>query len=317
MTPSILSLHHVTATVDDAQADLDFCLDALGLRLIKKTVNFDNHHVYHFYYGDECGTPGTIWTTFPYAQYGVPVGKKGAGQITVTSFSVPAESLDRWKTRLRARGVSVEDVEPRFGEESILVTDSSGLKFELVATNRDERTPWTPGGPDGVDADMAIRGIHSITMMVRSPVRTLEFMTGMLGYTVTNEIEGRIRVVVNGDLPGHTVDIAHDMNAKPAMNGLGTVHHMAMATSTDDDQLRIRQELIRWGCAVTEVRDRCYFKSIYFHEPGGVLFEVATLQPGFLVDEPLPELGRALKLPPWEERYRADIQAGLPAVTYR
>jgi glyoxalase family protein len=303
--------------VDDAQADLDFCLEALGLRLIKKTVNFDNHHVYHLYYGDERGTPGTIWTTFPYGGYGVPVGRKGAGQITATKFSVPAGSLDRWKTRLRARDVEVEDVEPRFGEESILVTDSSGLRFELVATDRDQRTPWTTAGADGVDADMAIRGIHSITMVVRSPVKTLEFMTGMLGYTVANEIDGRIRVVVNGDLPGHTVDVVHDMNAKPAMNGLGTVHHMAMATSTDDEQLRIRQELIRWGCPVTEVRDRCYFKSIYFHEPGGVLFEVATLQPGFLIDEPLPELGRSLKLPSWEERYRKDIEAGLPSVTYR
>jgi len=200
MTAPILSLHHVTATVDDAQADLDFCLEALGLRLIKKTVNFDNHHVYHLYYGDERGTPGTIWTTFPYGGYGVPVGRKGAGQITVTKFSVPAGSLDRWKARLRALDVDVEDVEPRFGEESILVTDSSGLKFELVATDRDRRTPWTAGGPDTVDADMAIRGIHSITMVVRSPVKTLEFMTGMLGYTVANEIEGRIRVVINGDL---------------------------------------------------------------------------------------------------------------------
>jgi len=142
-------------------------------------------------------------------------------------------------------------------------------------------------------------------------------MTGLLGYAVVNETEGRIRVSVNGDLPGHTIDIVHDVRAEAAMNGLGTVHHVAMATSTDEEQLRIRKELIRWGCAVTDVRDRCYFKSIYFHEPGGVLFEVATMQPGFLVDEPLPALGRDLKLPPWEERYRADIEAGLQPVTYR
>ncbi|OFV92444.1 MAG: hypothetical protein A3H95_17600 [Acidobacteria bacterium RIFCSPLOWO2_02_FULL_64_15] len=315
MTPPILSLHHVTATVDDPQADLDFCLEALGLRLVKKTVNFDNHHVYHFYYGDQCGTPGTIWTTFPYKNRGVPVGKKGAGQITVTSFSVPAGSLDRWKARLRARGVHVRDVEPRFGEASIAVCDPSGLAFELVATDRDERAPWLSG--DDLDAATAIRGIHSVTMVVRSPVRTVEFMTGLLGYAVVNETEGRIRVSVNGDLPGHTIDIVHDVRAEAAMNGLGTVHHVAMATSTDEEQLRIRKELIRWGCAVTDVRDRCYFKSIYFHEPGGVLFEVATMQPGFLVDEPLPALGRDLKLPPWEERYRADIEAGLQPVTYR
>jgi glyoxalase family protein len=322
MTPSILGLHHVTATVDDAQADLDFCLEALGLRLVKKTVNFDNHHVYHLYYGDERGTPGSIWTTFPYHNRGVPVGRKGAGQVTVTSFSVPAGSLDRWKARLRARGVSVADVEPRFGEASLAVCDSTGLRFELIATDRDRRTPWIPGSQapgsgDALDSGTAIRGLHSVTIAVRTPQRTLDLMTGLLGYSVVDETEGRIRVAVNGDLPGHIFDIVHDTNAPPAMNGLGTVHHVAMATSTDEEQRQIRAELIRWGCAVTEVRDRCYFKSIYFHEPGGVLFEVATLQPGFLIDEPLSSLGRDLKLPPWEERYRPDIERGLAPVTYQ
>ena len=320
MTPPILSLHHVTATVDDAQADLDFCLDGLGLRLIKKTVNFDNHHVYHFYYGDEYGEPGTLWTTFPYKGRGVPVGKKGAGQITVTSFSVPAHSLDAWKKRLRAHGVAVEDAEPRFGEESIVVTDSSGLVFELVANNRDARAPWLMSGhdrPGGIDAGMAVRGLHSVTMAVRSPAKTLELMTGLLGYTLINEMDGRIRVAVNGDLPGHTIDVVHREDAEPAMNGLGTVHHVAMAIATDDEQLRIREELLQWGCKVTEVRDRCYFRSIYFREPGGVLFEIATMGPGFTVDEPLSDLGRGLKLPHWEEQNRPEIEAGLAAVSYR
>jgi len=320
MTPPILSLHHVTATVDDAQADLDFCLDGLGLRLVKKTVNFDNHHVFHFYYGDECGTPGTIWTTFPYKGRGVPVGKKGAGQITVTSFSVPAGSLDTWKKRLRARGVTVHDGEPRFGEESIMVSDPSGLVFELVASDRDDRRPWiadSPDGPGGLDAGAAIRGLHSVTMVVRSPAKTLELMTGLLGYKIVNESEGRTRVAVNGDKPGHTIDIVCDANAQQAMNGLGTVHHVAMAIATADEQLRMREELIQWGCPVTEVRDRCYFTSIYFHEPGGVLFEVATMQPGFLIDEPVTALGRGLKLPPWDEPNRTAIEAGLPPVSYR
>jgi glyoxalase family protein len=315
MTHPVLSLHHVTATVDDAQSDLDFCLDGLSLRLVKKTVNFDNHHVFHFYYGDECGTPGTIWTTFPYKGKGVPVGKKGAGQITVTSFSVPAGSLAGWKKRLCDRGASVRDVEPRFGEDAIAVSDPSGLVFELVATDRDKRTPWLR--PGGVDASVAIRGLHSVTMVVRNPARTVQLMTELLGYSVANESEGRIRVVVNGDLPGHTIDIVHDENAEPAMNGLGTVHHVAMAIATDDEQLRLREELIQWGCKVTEVRDRCYFKSIYFREPGGVLFEVATMRPGFLVDEPIGGLGRALKLPPWEEQHRTEIERGLPDVAYR
>ena len=314
MTPPILSLHHVTATVDDAQADLDFCLEGLGLRLVKKTVNFDNHHVYHFYYGDERGTPGTIWTTFPYKGRGVPVGKKGAGQITVTSFSVPAGSLDGWKSRLRAHGVSVCDVPPRFGEQAIAITDPSGLAFELVATDRDRRAPWTAGG---VGADAAVRGLFSVTMTERDPKRTIELMTTLLNYAVVNEEHDRIRLAVNGDLPGHTIDIIRDEAAEPAMNGLGTVHHVAMAIANADEQLQLRDELVQWGCKVTEVRDRCYFKSIYFREPGGVLFEVATLPPGFLIDEPLDALGRGLKLPPWEEPNRADIEAGLPRISYR
>jgi len=317
MAHPILGLHHVTATADDAQSDLDFCLDGLGLRLVKKTVNFDNHHVFHFYYGDERGLPGTLWTTFPYKGKGVPVGKKGAGQITVTSFSVPAGSLAAWKVRLRSLGVPVQDVPPRFGEEAIHVVDSSGLVFELVANGRDTRTPWTFEGPHGIDASMAVRGLHSVTMVERTPAKTLELMTGLLGYRVVNEAEGRTRVAVNGDQPGHIIDILHHEHAEQAMNGLGTVHHVAMAIATDEEQLALREELIKWGCRVTEVRDRCYFRSIYFREPGGVLFEVATMKPGFSVDEPLGELGRGLKLPPWEEQHRAEIEPGLPAITYR
>jgi len=242
MSSPILGLHHVTATVDDAQADVDFSVSALGLRLVKKTVNFDNHFVYHFYYGDEVGHPGTIWTTFPYKGRGVAVGSKGAGQITVTSFSVPAGSLDAWKTRLRERGYVVTDAPPRFGEESVLITDPSGLVIELVANDADVRLPW-------------------------------------------------------------------------AKNGLGTVHHVAMAVGSEDDQLKIRGELE--GVAhVTPVRDRQYFKSIYFREPGGVLFEIATTRPGFPVDEPVSALGRGLKLPPWEEPNRTEIEAQLPNVHY-
>jgi len=312
MSSPILGLHHVTATVDDAQADLDFSVDTLGLRLVKKTVNFDNHFVYHFYYGDEVGRPGTIWTTFPYKGRGVPVGAKGAGQITVTSFSVPAGSLDTWKTRLRQRGYTVTDAQPRFGEESILVTDPSGLVIELVATDADTRTPWTTAD---MDARSAVRGLHSVSLEVRDPRRTVDFMCEMLGFEVVNEMEGRIRVAVNGDGPGKSMDIVHAGDAAWAKNGLGTVHHVAMAIGSDDDQLEIRDELV--GRAnVTEVRDRQYFRSIYFREPGGVLFEIATIRPGFPVDEPVPDLGRGLKLPPWEEPYRPQIEAQLPNVRY-
>jgi len=312
MSSPILGLHHVTATVDDAQADVDFSVDALGLRLVKKTVNFDNHFVYHFYYGDEVGHPGTIWTTFPYKGRGVPVGTKGAGQITVTSFSVPTGSLDTWKQRLRERGYTVTDAAPRFGEESILVTDPSGLVVELIGNDTDTRAPWASGG---IDETAAVRGLHSVSLEVRDPKRTVHFMREMLGFEVVNEMEGRIRVAVNGDGPGKSMDIVHAADADWAKNGLGTVHHVAMAIGSEDDQLAIREDLLGHA-RVTEVRDRQYFKSIYFREPGGVLFEIATTKPGFPVDEPVPDLGRSLKLPPWEEPHRATIEAQLPNVHY-
>jgi glyoxalase family protein len=309
----ILGLHHVTATVDDAQDDLDFCLGVLGLRLVKKTVNFDNHHVYHFYYGDERGTPGTIWTTFPYKGHGVRVGSKGAGQVTVTSFSVPTGSLAWWRMRLADRGVAVTDLPQRFGEPVIRFADRSGLAFELIATDRDARAPWIV---EGVAADAAIRGLHSVTLVVRDAAKTIDLMTRLLGYKVVDRMDARFRLAVGGGGPGRTIDVAEHPEADVAVNGLGTVHHVAMAVPTADEQLQLRDELIRYGCKVTEVRDRCYFQSIYFREPGGVLFEIATIAPGFDVDEPVRALGRALKLPPWEEPHRADIEAALAPVTY-
>ena len=314
MTHPILGLHHVTATVDDAQADLDFCLDLLGMRLVKKTVNFDNHDVFHFYYGTERGAPGTIWTTFPYKGRGVPGGTKGAGQVVTTSFSVPAASLGFWRRRLKDSGMEARDRETRFGQEALRISDPSGLWFELVGDDRDTRTPWTGSG---VGPDEAIRGLHGVTMAVRSVSRTLPLMTGLLGYTVVGEAENRTRVAVGGDRPGHIIDIVVDPEGQAGVNGLGTVHHVAMAISTDDEQRRLRQELLDMGLKVTDVRDRCYFQSIYFREPGGVLFEVATIKPGFTADEDVSSLGRALKLPSWEEPHRATIEANLPPVEYR
>lgn len=313
--PDILSLHHVTATVDHAQPDLDFCLEHLGLRLVKKTVNFDNHHVYHFYYGDERGTPGTIWTTFPYAGYGVPVGTKGAGQVTTTSFSVPASSLGWWRQRLEAAGLAPADDETRFGEAALVVADPSGLLIELVGSDADTRTPWTAGTV--ADEGHAIRGLHSVTMTIANPGPTIAFMEERLGWTYAGTHGARIRMTVHGGGPGKSIDILHAPSAPRAKNGVGTVHHVAMAIGTGEEQRTLREELLRAGAGVTEVRDRQYFTSIYFREPGGVLFEVATMAPGFAVDEPLDALGRDLKLPPWEEPHRASITAGLAQVRYR
>ena len=314
MSHQILGLHHVTATVGEAQADLDFCLDLLGLRLVKKTVNFDNHDVYHFYYGTERGAPGTIWTTFPYKDRGVRVGTKGAGQVVATAFSVPAGTLDVWRRRLDARGVTARDAEARFGEDVLRFDDPSGLWFELVASRDDARVPWTGNGVGAADA---IRGLHSVTMVIRSLAPTLELMTDVLGYAVAGAIGNRTRVTAGGAGAGHAIDIVVDPEAAMATNGLGTVHHVAMAIATAEEQLQLRADLVSRGLQVTEVRDRCYFQSIYFRVPGGVLFEVATIQPGFTVDEDLALLGRGLKLPPWEEQHRPSIEANLAPVTYR
>ena len=309
----ILGLHHVTATVDEAQDDLDFCVGALGLRLVKKTVNFDNHFVYHFYYGDERGTPGTIWTTFHYKGHGVRVGTKGAGQVTVTSFSVPTGALAFWRQRLSERAIAVTDLPPRFGDPVIRFADRSGLTFELIASGHDTRTPWVG---DDFSSDDAIRGLHSVTLVVRDAAPTIDLMTRLLGYTVVDRADVRFRLVVNGGGPGRTIDVTEHPEADLAINGLGTVHHVAMAITTAEEQLALRAALIRYGSKVTEVRDRCYFQSIYFREPGGVLFEVATIAPGFTVDEELSSLGRGLKLPPWEEPNRASIEPMLPTVSY-
>ena len=312
MEKLIRSLHHVTATVADAQEDLDFYRRMLGMRLVKKTVNFDNHNVFHFYYGDERGTPGTLMTTFPYKGWGVPPGTKGAGQIAVTSFSVPEDSIDFWKQRVLGSGVAVKEEEARFGQESISFQDASGLNIELVGTP-DYRAPWTG---NEVEDDVAIRGLHSVTMIIRDPGKTLQLLTEILGFEVVNETASRTRLAVNGDAAGKLIDVVQASDAPPAANGLGTVHHMAMAISDADEQLRMRDELIGLGYQVTEVRDRQYFRSIYFREPGGVLLEIATVPPGFTVDEELPCLGQDLKLPPWEEPHRAAIETGLPAITH-
>lgn len=309
----ILGLHHVTATVDDAQTDLGFYRDTLGLRLVKKTVNFDNHNVYHFYYGDERGTPGTIWTTFPYKGWGVPPGRHGQGQITATSFSVSARSISFWASRLTDAGVSALPGSGPGGTPALTFADPSGLVIRLIAEDGDQRSPWTGSG---VSAEAAIRGLYSVSLTVGNPRPTKALLTSLLGFTVVDESEGYSRLAVHGDAAGKRIELLSGTKAPPGRNGLGTVHHVAMAIGTPEEQVQLRQELIAAGYAVTEVLDRQYFQSIYFREPGGVLFEVATIEPGFAVDEAPAQLGRDLKLPPWEEPNRAIIEKSLPRVSF-
>jgi glyoxalase family protein len=311
VTPSLLRLHHVTATVAEATPDVRFYTRTLGLRLVKKTVNFDNHGVYHFYYGDEKGTPSSLMTTFPYAGQGVEPGVKGAGQITVTSFSVPPGSLAFWRNRLSARGVEWSEAGERFGASSLMVQDPSGLHIELLEGEGDERTPWVS---DGIDSDAAIRGIHGVTLTARDAGPSVEFLTDALGLEVTGQSGSRTRVATELDGPGGYLEILESPDAPDAVNGLGTVHHVALAVRDEEAQLAMRERLVGLGCQVTPVRDRQYFRSIYFREPAGVLYEIATEGPGFTLDEDLSRLGTELKLPAWEEENRATIEAALPPI---
>jgi glyoxalase family protein len=308
MKHPILGLHHVTATVNEAQPDLDFYADLLGLRLVKKTVNFDNHNVYHFYYGDERGTPGTLWTTFPYAGWGVAPGRHGEGQITTTSFSVPVQWLPWWTTRLMDRGVAIRES----STSAISFQDPSGLIIQLQGTVDDRRTPWSGSG---ITTDAAIRGLESVILTIAQPGPTVTLLTDLLGFTVTEQNEHSVKLGVNGNEHGKTIRLRHGTGAPPARNGLGTVHHVALAIASGEEQLRLRSELVALGLTVTPVLDRQYFHSIYFREPGGVLLEVATVGPGFSIDEPVSDLGRELKLPPWEEAHRAAIEQALPPIS--
>lgn len=312
MPGPITGLHHVTATVAHAQPDLDFFAGVLGLRLVKRTVNFDNHGVYHFYYGDELGTPGSLYTTFPYAGMGVRIGTKGAGQVTSTAFSVPSEALDMWRRRLHDAGIPFWEDDPRFDEPILRVEDHSGLVLELIGSDLDARSPWRRGP---VEMDAAIRGLHSVTLTVRDPEPTLALLTDVLGWSIVGEVGARTRLATDRDVPGSRLDVLVAANAPAAVNGIGTVHHVAMAIPDGAMQLALREELVERGLKVTEVRDRHYFTSIYFREPGGVLYEVATAGPGFTVDEDPATLGQGLKLPPDAESERPVIETTLPDVT--
>jgi glyoxalase family protein len=219
-----------------------------------------------------------------------------------------------WRDRLKTSGVGIVELDPRFDEEVIRFDDPSGLIFELIGTRRDERQPWTGSG---VAASEAIRGIHGVTMLVKSAGATVAFMSKTLGYRVVSKAGKRTRMVAGIDAPGHYIDVVEDFSANPGINGIGTVHHVAMAIGTAEEQVKLQADLVAAGVGVTDVRDRTYFTSIYFREPGGVLFEVATMKPGFTVDEDAASLGRELRLPPWEEQHRASIEANLAPVTYR
>jgi glyoxalase family protein len=303
-------IHHVTAIATDPQRNVDFYLKALGLRLLKQTVNFDAPDVYHLYYGDKAGTPGTILTFFPWP--GARPGQRGAGQATVTSFSVPEGSIGWWHDRLTDLDVDVSKVATRSGEAALSLHDPDGLLVELIAhPEADPRPPWEEGP---IPPEHAIRGLHSVTMTESGFDDTAELLTGTLGFELVDEDDqlGRFRFEVAEGGPGSIVDVVCSPETEPGLVSAGTVHHVAWRTPDADQQLEWRDDLMGKGLNVTPVLDRQYFRSIYFREPGGVLFEIATDPPGFTVDEPLLELGRRLRLPPWLEPQREAIEASLP-----
>jgi len=306
MAPLITGIHHITAIAGNAQKNVDFYTGILGLRLVKKTINFDAPDVYHLYYGDEVGSPGSILTFFPFT--GARKGTKGTGELTYTSFSVPAESISYWTERLAKYGISTSTPLKRFGDTFIRFEDHDGLGIELVAAGNDTRNGWTYGN---IPQEHAILGFHGATLYLRSKDLTEKLLTELMDYKFIAEENNRFRYGTKGE-PGDIIDIQVDPDGRPGMQSAGTVHHIAFRTDNDDTQATIQNKLMENGVQVTEVKDRNYFKSVYFREPGGVLFEIATDEPGFAIDEEQAHLGEALKLPEWVEPQRAKIESRLP-----
>jgi glyoxalase family protein len=303
----IRGIHHVTAIARGPQVNLDFYTGVLGLRLVKRTVNFDDPGSYHLYYGDEVGSPGTILTFFPWPR--ARLGSRGAGQATVTSFSVPAGTLGRWVERLDSLGVGHGEPRERLAEEALTLFDPDGLELELVAQAGDGRAPWT-GGP--VAPEMAVRGFHHVTLCEWNPEVTARVLTEAMGFRLAGEAGERSRFEAGAGGPGARVDVLASPGAERGQVSAGTVHHVAFRVAGDREQLAWRRRLAAAGLQVTPVQERQYFRSIYFREPGGVLFEIATDTPGFAIDEPVASLGAGLKLPSWLEPSRREIESALP-----
>lgn len=306
----IQGLHHITAVAGDPQTNLNFYHRILGQRLVKKTVNFDDPGTYHFYFADETGTPGTVLTFFPWAhaKRGVP----GNGEATAVAYSIRPDSVEYWRERLAAHGIALEPARDRFGEVVLPFRDPDGMAVELVASDAPSTIQYWAGGP--VPAEHALRGFHSVALSLNEVERTAALLVDHLGYRHAGREGDRTRLAgASGDV-GLYVDLVHRPGQPVGRFGAGSIHHVAFRTVDDSEQLEYLEALRAAGFGVSPVRDRQYFHSIYFRSPGGVLFEIATDAPGFLYDEPVDKLGQALRLPPWLESRRADIEAQLPPV---
>src|SRR5687768_12876023 len=311
MEKLITGIHHVTAIAGDAQKNLDFYAGILGLRLVKKTVNFDASGVYHFYYGDEVGTPGTILTFFPYQ--GLVNGRQGKGMLNTTTFSLPTNSIDYWLTRLKAFSIDHKTPVERFDNELVVYfEDEDGLGLELVFNDKDQRPGFTYGH---IPLEHSIRGFYNVEIWQEGYERTAGMLTGQLNHELIAEKGNRFRFAAT-DSPGNYVDILCSPDSLKGLSGSGTVHHIAFNTPDRQSQEAVRMKIVQRMLNLTPVLDRHYFTSIYFREPGGVLFEVATAGPGFSIDEAGGALGMALKLPEQYEAERAALERDLPPITF-
>jgi glyoxalase family protein len=300
-------IHHVTAISGRASRNLEFYTRVLGLRFVKKTVNFDDPGTYHLYYGDEQGHPGTILTFFPWEH--AAAGRNGDGLTEETAFRVPAASMGYWTHRFIEHGVAHEALEKRFGEPVLAFTDPDGMKLALIGTADAGEPAWSAGIP----AEHAIRGFHGVTLMLAEGARTGAILTDVLGFKQIAREGSFTRYRSPDDVPGNTVTIRETGGFLPGRLGRGSVHHIAFRAGDDAEQAAMARKLAKaHGMHPTQQLDRQYFRSVYFREPGGILFEIATDQPGFAVDEPVATLGRDLKLPPFLEARRVKIEAVLP-----
>lgn len=299
-------IHHITAVASDPQQNLDFYTDILGMRLVKKTINFDDPSVYHLYYGDEAGRPGSILTFFPWSH--LKNGKPGEGQVVAIAFAVPEGSLDYWGDFMADQNIEFMEPFERFGKPVLGFQDPDGLHLELVADPKVNDLEGWSGGPH--PAEYAVRGFHGATLAEQSYQLTGQLLEEHLGFTHTDQFDDRYLFETDAAL-GSVIEIIDqsELNGRP---GTGTVHHIAFRAEDEEEQMQIRRALLEEGYHTTEQKDRQYFKSVYFYESGGVLFEIATDGPGFATDESPEQLGSSLQLPPWLEDRRDLIEADLP-----
>jgi glyoxalase family protein len=304
----LLGIHHITAIAGEPQENLDFYAGVLGLRLVKLTVNFDDPGTYHLYYGDGAGHPGTILTFFPWPK--APRGRKGTGQVTSTSFAVPTDAMPYWTARLDEQGIAHSGPSERFGEPVLSFSGPDGLGIELIGAAR--LRPERAYGAGPVPPEYAIHGFHSATLTEAGYERTAALLADTMGFRLVEQEGNRFRYAAGDGESGAIADILCAPEQRPGRVAVGVVHHIAWRTADDAHEEGWRNELARLDYDVTPIIDRKYFHSIYYREPGGVLFEIATDPPGFAVDEPAQALGSRLQLPPWLEPSRAELVAALP-----